>query len=171
MYIAMSNPLLRSFTESLYRDHHSWLRSWLNRRMGCRESAGDLSHDVFVRLLGRSEATHIDDPRAYLARVAHGLVIDRYRRRRVEAACLDALATLPEALMPSPEDQLIIIDALARIDALLDQLKPRTRQIFLMSRLEGLGYDEIAAQLDVSRSTVQKDLALALRHCYHVLMG
>lgn len=167
----MPNPLLRAFTESLYRDHHSWLRSWLIRRIGCREAAGDLSQDVFVRLLGRGDTAPIDDPRAYLARVAHGLVIDRYRRCRVEAACLDALAALPEALMPSAEDQLIIIDALARIDALLDQLKPRTRQIFLMSRLEGMNYDEIAAHLGVSRSTVQKDLALALRHCYHALMG
>jgi RNA polymerase sigma-70 factor (ECF subfamily) len=167
----MPNPLLRSLTESLYRDHHSWLRSWLNRRIGCRESAGDLSHDVFVRLLGRSDATQIQDPRAYLARMAHGLVIDRYRRQRVEAACLEALASLPESLMPSAEDQLLMVEALARMDALLDKLKPRTRQIFLMSRLEGLGYDDIAGQLGVSRSTVQKELAHALRHCYQVLMG
>ena len=167
----MPNPLLRSLTESLYRDHHSWLRSWLNRRIGCRESAGDLSHDVFVRLLGRSDAAQIQDPRAYLARMAHGLVIDRYRRQRVEAACLEALASVPEDLMPSAEDQLLMIEALARIDALLDKLKPRTRQIFLMARLESLGYDEIARQLDISRSTVQKELALALRHCYQVLMG
>jgi RNA polymerase sigma factor (sigma-70 family) len=167
----MPIPSPKSLTESLYRDHHSWLRSWLNRRIGCRESAGDVAHDVFVRVLGRSDATQIQDPRAYLARMAHGLVIDRYRRQRVEAACLEALANLPENLMPSAEDQLLMIETLTRIDALLDKLKPRTRQIFLMSRLEGFGYDEIAGQLEVSRSTVQKELALALRHCYHVLMG
>lgn len=158
-------------TESLYRDHHSWLRGWIARRVACRETAGDLSQDVFVRLLVRSDATVMQDPRAYLARMAHGLVIDRYRRQRVEKACLEALASLPEDVMPSAEDQLVIIEALTRIDALLDKLHPRTRQIFLMSRLEGMGYDEIAVQLNVSRSTVQKDLALALRHCYQVMMG
>ncbi|HTF96400.1 MAG TPA: sigma-70 family RNA polymerase sigma factor [Cellvibrio sp.] len=169
-----SHPLI----ETLYRDHYAWLRSWLRRRVTCLDTAGDLSQDVFVRLLGRGDNAQIQDPRAYLARVAHGLVIDRHRRQRVEAACLEALASLPEAVMISPEavmispeEQLLMIDALTRIDMLLDQLKPRARQIFLMSRLEGMGYDEIAARLDISRSSVQKDLALALRHCYQVLMG
>ncbi|MEN0035534.1 MAG: sigma-70 family RNA polymerase sigma factor [Cellvibrio sp.] len=167
----MSNQTSHPLIETLYRDHYAWLRSWLSRRLACRHTAGDLSQDVFVRLLGRGDSAQIQDPRAYLARVAHGLVIDRHRRQRVEAACLEALASSPEAVMISPEEQLIMIDSLTRIDALLDQLKPRARQIFLMSRLEGMSYDEISAQLNVSRSTVQKDLALALRHCYQVLMG
>jgi len=166
----MSSQTSHPIIETLYRDHYAWLRSWLRRRVACLDTAGDLSQDVFVRLLGRDDNAQIQDPRAYLARVAHGLVIDRHRRQRVETACLEALASLPEAVMISPEEQLLMIDALTRIDMLLDQLKPRARQIFLMSRLEGMGYDEIAVRLDISRSSVQKDLALALRHCYQVLM-
>ena len=57
------------------------------------------------------------------------------------------------------------------IDALLDGLKPRTRRVFLLSRLEGKSYPAIARQLQVSLSTVEKDMAQALRHCYQVLMG
>jgi RNA polymerase sigma-19 factor, ECF subfamily len=160
-----------ALTEALYREHCSWLRIWLNRRVGCREVAKDMSQDVFVRLLGKGDLSQIQDPRAFLARVAHGLVIDRYRRQAVEAAWLEALNSLPEEVVPSPEDQLIIIDALTRIDALLDQLKPRAQQVFLMARLEGMSYDDIATQLNISRSSVQKDLAQALRHCYLILVG
>lgn len=154
----------------LYHDHRSWLRTLLYRRLRCSETAADLSHDVFVRLLGRPLPA-LQEPRAYLAHIAHGLVVDHHRRRDIERAWLETLATLPENVAPSLEQQLVIVDALARIDALLDGLKPRVRQVFLLSRLEEMSYPAIAAQLGVSLSTVEKDMALALRHCYSLLMG
>ncbi len=64
----------------------------------------------------------------------------------------------------------MILDALARMNALLDGLKPRARRVFLLSRLEGLPYTGIGVRLGVSLSTVAKDMALALRHCYQLLM-
>ncbi len=157
--------------DSLYSDHLGWLRALLYRRLRCPETAADLSQDVFVRLLGRSALPALDEPRAYLARIAHGLVIDHRRRETVERAWLDTLAALPEVAVPSPEEQWLIVDALARIDALLDGLKPRVRQVFLLSRLEELSHPAIAARLGVSLSTVEKDMAQALRHCYRALMG
>lgn len=157
--------------DAIYFDHGQWLRATLYRRLRCAETASDLTHDVFLRLLGRTELPRFDEPRAYLARIAHGLVVDHRRRESVERAWLETLAVLPEASMPSPEQQLLIIDALARIDALLDGLKPRVRQVFLLSRLEEMSYPAIADQLGVSLSTVEKDMAQALRHCYQLLMG
>lgn len=155
---------------AIYLDHGGWLRGLLCRRVSCAETAADLAQDVFVRLLGRAELPELDEPRAYLARIAHGLIIDHHRRRAVERAWLETLAVLPDTVAPSPEEQLLIVDALARIDALLAGLKPRVRQVFLLSRLEGMSYPAIAAQLSVSLSTVEKDMAQALRHCYRMLM-
>ena len=166
-----SELIVESRIHTLYSDHFGWLRSLLYRRLRCSETAADLSQDVFVRLLGRSSLPQFDEPRAYLARIAHGLVVDHRRRRAIEQAWLETLAALPEMEAPSPEAQLMIVEALARIDALLDGLKPRVRQVFLLSRLEELSYPVIAARLDVSLSTVEKDMATALRHCYRVLMG
>ncbi len=157
--------------DAIYLDHGGWLRALLYRRLRCSETAADLTHDVFLRLLGRSALPAFDEPRAYLARIAHGLVVDHHRRQMVERAWLETLALLPDEMAPSPEEQLLIVDALARIDALLDGLKPRVRQVFLLSRLEEMSYPAIAAQLNVSLSTVEKDMAQALRHCYQVLMG
>ncbi|WP_290578245.1 sigma-70 family RNA polymerase sigma factor [Ketobacter sp.] len=154
-----------------YNNHHYWLLNVIRRRVGCVTTAEDLAHDVFVRLMGKTLPAPLLEPRAYLARVAHGLVVDRQRRQRVEQAWLASLSVLSEQEAPSPESQVIIIDTLTRIDALLHQLAPRPRQVFLMSRLEGIAYQDIAQTLDVSLSTVQKDMAQALRHCYQVLMG
>jgi RNA polymerase sigma-70 factor (ECF subfamily) len=157
--------------DELYGDHSSWLRRLLYRRSGCTETAADLTQDVFVRLLGKPVLPSMNEPRAYLARIAHGLLIDHRRRRALEQAWLEALALEPEASAPPAEEQVLILDALARIDALLDGLKPRARQVFLLSRLDGCSHPAIARRLKVSLSTVEKDMARALRHCYEVLLG
>lgn len=162
---------LKTDFDNLYNDHHQWLLGVLRRRLGCFSSAEDMSHDVFVRLLGKSDIPQFREPRAYLASVANGLIIDLHRRKQVEQAWLEVMAVQAEGeAVPSAEQQVIMIDALTRIDALLDKLHPRVRRVFIMSRLEGIAYADIAQQLNVSLSTVQKDMTKAIRHCYQVLM-
>lgn len=152
---------------SLYLDHHAWLLGWLRKRLRHADNAADLAHDTFVHLLGkRTQLQEVRQPRAWLSVVARGLLIDRVRRQRVEKAYLEAIAHLPEAEMPSPESQLILLETLARIDAVLDGLAPKVRNAFLLSRLEGLGYKEIAERLNVSLSSVEKYMATAIRHCF-----
>ncbi|NUU02265.1 sigma-70 family RNA polymerase sigma factor [Herbaspirillum robiniae] len=155
---------------TLYSDHHGWLKAWLRGKLGCAADAADLAQDTFLRLLNRdeSQAHGLRQPRAYLTRIAQGLVIDHWRRRDVERAYLDALAAMPEAELPSPETRLLIIDTLVRIDAALDALKPRTRQAFLLAQLEGLSGPAIAARLGVSLATVERDLNAAWQQCYRV---
>ena len=131
--------------------------------------ASDITQDVFVRLLTRDSFPEIREPRAFLARIAHGLVADQWRRAAVERAWLRTMASLDFAV-PSPDEQAEIVEALVRIDALLGGLKPRAREAFLLSRLDGLTYPQIAERLSVSLSTVEKDMALAMRHFYRLLI-
>ena len=152
---------------TLYIDHHAWLLGWLRKRLRHGDNAADLAHDTFVHILGKPERLQeLRQPRAWLSTVAHGLLVDRVRRQRVERAYLQAIAHLPEAGVPSPESQLILLETLMRIDALLDGLRPKVRMAFLMSRLEGLSYKEIAERLAISLSSVEKYMATAIRHCY-----
>ena len=52
---------------SLYRDHRSWLESWLRRRLGNAWDAADLSQDTFVRVLASAQPlAQMQEPRAYL---------------------------------------------------------------------------------------------------------
>ncbi|KPU88481.1 RNA polymerase subunit sigma [Variovorax paradoxus] len=152
--------------ETLYGDHHAWLQGWLRRKLGNACDAADLAQDTFMRVLGRPrELAELREPRAWLTTIAHGLAVDHVRRKTLERACLDAIAHLPEPQAPSPEAQLMLVEALVRIDAMLDGLAPKARSAFLLSRLEGLGYNEIARQLGVSLSSVEKYMATAIRHC------
>lgn len=164
----MSNTdtILQQRIHAVYIDHHGWLYRWLYRRLRCPHNAADFTHDAFVRLMHRNELDSLREPRAYLAVIAQGLVVDHVRRRELERAYLEAVSCLPEPELPSPETQLLLLEALARIDAMLKGLNPKARTAFLLSRLEGLSYADIAKRLGVSLSSVEKYMAMVLRHCY-----
>lgn len=154
---------------TLYQGHHGWLLGWLRQRLGCQHSAADLAQDTFVRLLHQREAVEYREPRAFLATVARGLLIDHYRRARLERAYLDALQSVPEPLAPSPEERALVLETLVEIDRLLDGLKPRVREAFLLSQLDGLTYPQIAERLGLSVSSIQQYMTQAFAHCYKAL--
>lgn len=151
---------------TLYSDHHGWLHDWLRRQLGCSQSAADLAHDTFVRVLLRREAPSLREPRAYLGVIARGLLVDHWRRRALEQAWLQSVAALPESLLPSEEERHLAFEMLLRVDAMLDGLRPCVRSAFLLAQLDGIGYDEIATRLGVTRRSVERYVAEALLHCY-----
>ncbi|BDB16820.1 RNA polymerase sigma factor [Pseudomonas sp. CYM-20-01] len=127
--------------------------------------AADVTHDTFVRILGGRHAAQIVEPRDYLATIARGLVIDRYRRHAIEQAYKQTLAERPEAITISEEDKAIIIETLVAVDKALSALGERARRIFMLSQVEGLTYQQIADQLQVSLTTVKKHMIRALTEC------
>lgn len=149
----------------LYGQHHGWLQGWLRKKTGCPHNAADLAHDTFVRLMNARNAAELKEPRAYLTTVAHGLMVNYFRRQAIERAYLDALAHQAEACAPSPEARALVIEALLAIDTMLDRLPAKVRRAFLLSQLEGLSHAEIASQLGVSVSSVRQYLVKAVQHC------
>jgi RNA polymerase sigma factor (sigma-70 family) len=98
------------------------------------------------------------------------LLIDGARRRRIEKAYMEALVIQREdAGMPDPAAIHVALQALERIAEMLAGLPAKAREAFLLSRLDGLTYSEIATRLDVSASTVKNYISSALVHCYHSL--
>jgi RNA polymerase sigma factor (sigma-70 family) len=154
--------------ETLYHDHHRWLQGWLQHKVGNAFDAADLAHDAFMRLLTSEplrERGVGDQPRALLTRIAKGLVVDRWRRRQVEQAYLQAISHLPEPQVPPPETRLIIIEALLRIEAMLASLPARTRQMFLLAQIDGLTLQQIADRTATPVITVRRHIRKALLAC------
>lgn len=149
----------------LYTDHHSWLHAWLRKKLGCTHRAADLAHDTFLRLLGREETVTIQEPRAFLTTIAQGLVSNHFRRQKLEQAWLEALAWLPGAEAPSPEQRMLMFETLLEIDHRLDALGPVVRRAFLLFQLDGLPQAEIAATLGISVPSVKRYVARALVAC------
>lgn len=133
-------------------------------RMTRRDDAEDLLHDAWIGIAEcRSE---VGNPEALLARAAANRGLDAYRRERRIGATLvpDALAasdSVPD-MRPLQDEMLIARHRLDRLRRGVAQLNPRTREIFLMHRLDGRKYREIAQDLGISQSAVEKHIARAM---------
>lgn len=154
--------------QTLYTAHHGWLVARLRRKLGCAWDAADLAQNTFVRVLTSKGLAlgELLEPRAYLTTIAQRLLANHLRRRQIESAYLEALASLPEPVAPPPEVQLMVLETLVAIDRLLGALPVVARKAFLLWRLEDLTQEEIAAQLGISRTSVRRHLAQAAERCY-----
>lgn len=167
----MSSPTHTAAVQHIYEQHHSWLFGWLKGKLHDACDAADVAHDTFVRILGSRNVAQIREPKDYLATIARGLVIDRYRRRAIETAYLETLTARPEATAISEEDKALIIETLVAVDKALASLGLRTQRIFMLSQIEGLTYQQIAQQLKVSLTTVKKHMIRALTECSLIMAG
>ncbi len=159
---SIASPVAR-----LYANHHGWLRNWLHRRLGHSADAEDLAHDTFIRVLRTKEnVCELRQPMAFLATIANGLLINRWRRQVIERAYLEALAARPMAEEPSPEERYLMVETLLQLDLLLVGLSPRVRQIFFFSQLDGLTYPQIAVRLSLTVAQVQRAMGKAFSVCY-----
>ena len=150
-----------------FSDHHRWLLQHIQKRLRNRADAEDTAAEAFCQLLvARVDPDSIQQPRAFLSTIARRLIFDRHRRRQLENAYLERLSSLPEQVAPSPEEQLLLVEALVAIDRALTGLPAVVKAAFLYSQLHGLSYVEIGRKLALSERTVSRYMKQALRQCY-----
>jgi RNA polymerase sigma factor (sigma-70 family) len=149
----------------VFDDQHLSLFRYMERLVGDRSAAADLSQEAFVRLYQRGSMPN--DPRAWLVSVAHNLMRDEHRTTSRRARLLDERAeSLRPTAPPAPDTALLSGERRARVRKALDRLPERDRRALLL-RHEGYSYREIAAALDYAPSGIGKLLvraSLAFRH-------
>ncbi len=133
----------------------------VQRIVGCRHTAEDLTQEAFLRVMGRDEHNA-----GYLFRTAQNLAFDHLRAQKVRQRYADSQQLHEEDdAIAGPEASAVTDELLARYLVALQALSERTQQVFLLSRLEGMTYQQIAKHLGVSVSTVEKDMMRALKIC------
>ena len=153
--------------EAVFLEHRATLLRFLRAR-GAADAAEDLLQELWLRIESKPPGP-VADPLAYLHRMANNLMLDRYRasnrRERRERDWSDAgSSVLAEASDEAPADErLIAAERLATAEAALQALGPRVDTVFRRFRLDGIGQKQIAAELGVSLTTVEKDLQKAYR--------
>lgn len=124
----------------------------------------DLLQTAFVRML--SSQRPVLNPHGFLLRAAGNLAIDEDRRERTRPTT--ALTPEHEQMLscesPRPDAVLETRHRLQQVTAVLNRFPERTRRIFLMHRLEGCKYREIADREQISVSAVEKHIAKAALH-------
>ena len=136
-----------------------------------RLEAEDLVQDVFVRLARRGDLDRIENLGGYVFETAANVLRDRGRRRRVRAADRHELFDNDRhGGADFPADRVVEgQERLRRAGAALLELPERTRTVFVLRRLEGLCYRDVAARLGVSVSAVEKHMARAVAHLMRML--
>ena len=154
--------------EQLYKNHHSWLHKWIRQKIGCHDTAADLAHDVFLRIIYRKNTITLDSfagAQRYLRTIGNGLCVDMWRKKAIEQAWLESVTHQPQQLAISAEQHTLIVETLCEIDQMLQRLPTKVANAFIMSQIDGLTYQQIALKFEVSVRMVKKYMARAMLEC------
>lgn len=167
MALAFDKVVGEAWVATAVVKYYEELRAFIRRKVGCPAAAADILQETYIRAATAQTEGHVDNPRAYLYRVAGNLAADYLRRHRVHDTLFDAEAT-PDAVAdrePDAERSLTAKQRLIRLKHAVAELPPRCRTVFVMRRFEDIEQDEIARRLGISRNMVEKHLRHALSYC------
>ena len=144
------------------------MQTFFYRRIRTKADAADLAQEVYVRMLGVSDADAIRSPERYLFTVASNLVKEHavLDRRNEASVDVDEPSVHPQLAEPPCFDvEVDAADRVQRLRAVLRQLPPKCRAVIVLQYRHGLSYQEIADRIGVSTHMVKKYHVQALAHC------
>lgn len=151
--------------DQIFREHHAWLHSRLLRRVSNRSDAEEVASETFLQLSEDGGRTDIRDPRAFLTTIAKRILFQQWRRQDLEQAYIDTMRHMPQAMALSPEEHAMLMGAIAQLDRALAALPLPVKTAFLLSRLDGWTYPQIARHLGLSQATVERHMKRAILQC------
>jgi RNA polymerase sigma factor (sigma-70 family) len=165
----MGNAALRAKVDDFYRHHHVALIKFFSARLHSVHEAKDVAQEAYEWLLKHQEDPRVlrwvgpINPLVYKVawHIAGNRMSKRQRHIRLSMQAFghsSASAVPPEQLCAAREDLAIIEDSLR-------ELPPRCRMVFILARLEGLSFEQIAERMNISVRSVYRYVERALQHC------
>lgn len=143
--------------------HLRHLEKILRRRGRTQAEAQDLIQESLLRVhLYIKEGNEIREPQAFLVRTALNLSRDLHEREHRDLYSRESVEELALAGGPTPDEVLQAQQRLGQLDRALNRAGPRAREIFIMHRINGLNYVQIAEHFGISHSAIEKHIAHAM---------
>ncbi|MBL8268639.1 RNA polymerase sigma factor [Steroidobacter sp.] len=151
---------------ALYRRYQRALVRFLTRQRFSREEAADIVHDAYVRMHQVPDVAGIEYPQAFLYRLVSNLARNDEKHRRYirGQGTVDVQSVDVPTDAPGPHRLLQGQQELALVRQAFNELSPKCRRAFAMHRFDGCSYAEIARELGVSVSMIEKYISQALTH-------
>lgn len=151
--------------QTVFDKYYTRLFSYIKTYTKNDSNAEDIIQETFIRLWENKESINVDASiLAFLHKIAYNIFIDTYRKGKRNQSLLDALSY--EAITESIEEEegITRIKKVQMVKKSIEELPPRCREIFKMSKYEGLKYIEIAEALNLSIKTVEVQMSKAFSY-------
>ncbi len=142
------------------------LVSLVRSRGGYADEAEDFVQEAYARLAEYSKKAEVENPEGFLVRTAQNLAMSAHRKDtvRTKAHADTAVLDLLSKKTVLQDEAMVARERLDSVQQAIDELPPRAREVFLAHRVDGKTYAEIAAELGISVSAVEKNMARAITH-------
>lgn len=151
----------------LMNRYHASLLSYLRQRLRIADDAADVAQEAYIRMLQYEGSREVRSPSSLLFRIAINIANDLSRVEQVRHAAnhcsVDDLDI--DSGRASPEREVAAAQDLDHLYATIEGLPPKCRQVFLLSRVQGMTYPQIAAHCGISVKMVEKHVSHALMVC------
>ena len=155
-----------SVHETIRRYHDSLIR-FLRQRLRVKEDAADVAQEAYIRMMQYEGSRQIQSPSSMLFRIAINVANDLGRaeqsRRVSDQMPIDGLELASDR--PAVEREIAAEQDLAALYAAIEQLPPKCRHVFLLSRVQHMTYPQIAVHCKISVKMVEKHISHALAIC------
>lgn len=148
--------------KDIFDTHFTGVRNYIYYRSGDQELATDVAQETFMKLWEKQPESLNGSMKALLFKIAGDIFISQLRKRNV--AMKYSAKAVDEELSESPYELLKYKELLQNYEQALENLPDKQRTVFLLSRMDGLKYYEIADNLGVSVKAVEKRMKNALEY-------
>jgi len=150
--------------DEIYKFFYPKLYVFAKSFLKVKDDINDILQDVFVKLwLSREKIGKVETFNSYLFTIAKNAIVSYFREKskdqKFEARVKEILVSAENEY----NDELEYRDLKQNLESIIDQLPNKRKQIFKLSREEGLSNKEIAEKLDISVKTVEDHMRHALR--------
>lgn len=146
----------------LYTNKYKNIVHYVNGLTRDYDKAEDIVQGVIVKLWNnRTEIEISGSVKSYLYKAAYHTFINEYKRDKLKETLLEKIQKTAVLELIECNDELNR-EKLKHIAKLIEQLPPKRKEIFILSKTEGLTYEEIASYLDLSVKTIESHMSKAL---------
>ncbi|MFN4762530.1 RNA polymerase sigma factor [Gillisia sp. Q332] len=151
-----------SIFQNIFHKYYEWLCNYVVKLSGDPALADDIVQEVFIRFWEMREEIEIHSSvKYYLLKTCHNQFLQHIRKNKREVSLLEEIKweTLRDLQVENKEDQSKNVRLL---QAGLEELSPRCKEAFLLSKYNKLKYKEIAEEMGISVKTVEIHISKAL---------
>lgn len=150
---------------NIYERYSKRLFGFVIRYIKLEADAEEIVQEVFVKIWeSRNRIDVYSSFEVFLFTIAYNTTMSLLRKRSSEKKYLDHLKAIQISHSPDLIDEIHFNELNEKVKSLLDELTPRQKEIFQLSREEGLTHDEIARKLNISVNTVKKHMVNTLAY-------